>query len=66
MGSSGDIQIPRMFFSNTDRALGNDLFMSKDPNSCLLTPVVLELIPTSFRFLEPVAVRPFISFGLEV
>ena len=65
MGSSGNIQVPRMFFSNQDRTSGNDLLMSKDPNSCLLTSVALKFIPTSFSFLEPVVVRPFISFGLK-
>ena len=65
MGSSADIQIPSVFFSNQDRALRNDLLMSKDPNGGLATPVPLEVVPTIPRFLDPVAVGPFISFGLK-
>lgn len=65
MGSSGDIQIPILFSSNQDRASGDDLLMSKDPNGCLLSSVRLNVIPTSLRFLNPVVVRPFVSFGLE-
>ena len=65
MMSPADVQFPRLFYSNQDRAIGNGLALSKDPSGCITTPVTPILIPTNPRFLNPVAVRPSISFGLE-
>lgn len=54
-----DIQLPGLFESDQDRALGNVLSSSKDPIGGLVAPVV-----ATPRLLNPVIPRPLISFGL--